>query len=641
MTDEYGISLRLLTGTFKSQMQSIAEESKSWGIKVKQNTTVRPLIQTEAVTIKLAELKRELKDARNEMAHISDPQQFRIAALEVKDLENEIKGLEGALKEANKEKDNSGNQDFWNKMTKNAKRFTLSLFGIHSVWRLISSASHSYMAQDEQLQARTKILANTVGNILAPAIKKVVDIAEYGVIILAKLVQMYTGFNALENVNNKTLDKTTKKATAAAKALAGFDTLTTLSSSSSGAGGLGSLDAMGEFQKKVKEVDEIFKKYAPTIKMISDMLLLAFGAGMVAKIATFIGSASAGTGIAGLGGILGSIATMGAIAVIINCVVNGYQQVKETQAFLEKMSSEEQQKKNKEIHEQLSEIADITDTQRVNAKASLDLWKDSQNPLYKILGLSDGILRNVEGQVKVAGNTATKYKEILATQKLNKTEAQQIYSAAVDQLTTNKLLEDTYKKQGKDTTEIKDISNKYLEVVNELGKQYEIVDGKVIGVKNKTKELNDMKLKDKDLKVNMKGDTKDLETKSNNWFKTFSSGIAKWINTNMSSSAISNLFNLGKKLAGSVLKFDVGTNYVPQDTLAMVHKGEMIVPKKYNPSTSGIGGTNEETNMLLRQLNTTLENKQFNGYISASDITNTAINGINQQSRIMGRSVIK
>jgi prefoldin subunit 5 len=36
--------------------------------------------------------------------------------------------------------------------------------------------------------------------------------------------------------------------------------------------------------------------------------------------------------------------------------------------------------------------------------------------------------------------------------------------------------------------------------------------------------------------------------------------------------------------------FAVGTNYIPQDMIAQVHKGEMIVPAKYNPMTSGIGG---------------------------------------------------
>jgi hypothetical protein len=41
---------------------------------------------------------------------------------------------------------------------------------------------------------------------------------------------------------------------------------------------------------------------------------------------------------------------------------------------------------------------------------------------------------------------------------------------------------------------------------------------------------------------------------------------------------------------GELPSFDVGANYIPQDMIAQVHKGEMIVPAKYNPMTSGIGG---------------------------------------------------
>lgn len=53
-------------------------------------------------------------------------------------------------------------------------------------------------------------------------------------------------------------------------------------------------------------------------------------------------------------------------------------------------------------------------------------------------------------------------------------------------------------------------------------------------------------------------------------------------------------------------KLDVGTNYVARDGLAMIHQGEAVVPKKYNPA---LGGTNQEQiellieqNQLLREL---------------------------------------
>lgn len=43
---------------------------------------------------------------------------------------------------------------------------------------------------------------------------------------------------------------------------------------------------------------------------------------------------------------------------------------------------------------------------------------------------------------------------------------------------------------------------------------------------------------------------------------------------------------------GEMNEFAVGTNYVPKDQIAMIHKGEAIVPAQYNPAAGGIGGGN-------------------------------------------------
>jgi tape measure domain-containing protein len=58
-------------------------------------------------------------------------------------------------------------------------------------------------------------------------------------------------------------------------------------------------------------------------------------------------------------------------------------------------------------------------------------------------------------------------------------------------------------------------------------------------------------------------------------------------------------------------RFAVGTNYVPQDMLAMVHQGEAIVPAAYNPMAGGNPGGNQAELLaelrLLRQQNERLE----------------------------------
>ncbi len=85
--------------------------------------------------------------------------------------------------------------------------------------------------------------------------------------------------------------------------------------------------------------------------------------------------------------------------------------------------------------------------------------------------------------------------------------------------------------------------------------------------------------------------------------------------------------------------FDVGTNYVPKDMEAVVHKGEAIVPKRFN-SSEFFGRGNEEVVEKLEQLIVTLENKDMNAYIDSDAIGRTAKNWINSQKRITGRSVV-
>lgn len=83
--------------------------------------------------------------------------------------------------------------------------------------------------------------------------------------------------------------------------------------------------------------------------------------------------------------------------------------------------------------------------------------------------------------------------------------------------------------------------------------------------------------------------------------------------------------------------FDVGTNYVPHDMVAQIHKGEAIVPAKYN---NGSFGNNEETNSLLRELINLIDSKDLNVRISQNDIGRSAVKFISQQSRINGGALI-
>lgn len=84
-----------------------------------------------------------------------------------------------------------------------------------------------------------------------------------------------------------------------------------------------------------------------------------------------------------------------------------------------------------------------------------------------------------------------------------------------------------------------------------------------------------------------------------------------------------------------------GTDFVPNDQIALLHKGEAVIPKEYNDGIQGapyMGGS--ETNNLLRELIDIVDTKEFRAYISQNEIGRTAVKYINNQSRIQGGSIV-
>lgn len=88
----------------------------------------------------------------------------------------------------------------------------------------------------------------------------------------------------------------------------------------------------------------------------------------------------------------------------------------------------------------------------------------------------------------------------------------------------------------------------------------------------------------------------------------------------------------------SIPRLDTGTNYVPEDQLALIHKGESVIPKKFN--SKEYFGNDEETKVLLRELIRAVDNIDVNPYTTIKDVGQNAVNYINSQRRKLGRSVI-
>ena len=92
----------------------------------------------------------------------------------------------------------------------------------------------------------------------------------------------------------------------------------------------------------------------------------------------------------------------------------------------------------------------------------------------------------------------------------------------------------------------------------------------------------------------------------------------------------------------SVSWYDVGTNYVSEDQLAMIHKGEAIVPAKYNkdPAYQPYSNSNDDILAKLDTLINVVDSKEFKAYISQNEIGKSAVSYINKQSRILGGAIV-
>lgn len=92
-----------------------------------------------------------------------------------------------------------------------------------------------------------------------------------------------------------------------------------------------------------------------------------------------------------------------------------------------------------------------------------------------------------------------------------------------------------------------------------------------------------------------------------------------------------------------VPKLDVGTGYVPNDMLAVIHQGEAVIPKEFNDKEY-FGNNNsketEETNRLLNTLIERVDAIEFSPYIRTKDIGEAALAYANAKTRITGRSVV-
>ena len=603
MEEEYGIELKLLTDKFKVAMSNVSRETKSWANELNDGTT----IDLSDKFVRSKELELEIKNLKKELSTLApDDSAFQEYALAIKEAEDELKSLKNELKGVTEEtkKTSIKMESVFN--PKNARKFLLSLFSIRTVWSLISRASNTAISENDKLNQSISLTNSLLGNILLPVVEKVVNVAQYGAIAIAKIIQMFTGYNAIAKATTNSLKKVSSASKDVNKNLAGFDTLTNLSSNTNLASGIkDGILALNDFQDKVKQVDEIFKKYEDEIKIVTELLGIAFGVGMVKKIAGVLGIAGTvtGAGATGLLGVLNVVGLLAAAAIVIPIAIKGIDKVQQELGGLK---------------EQLAEA--VKSTQNINKETDITADKLEQMALSGEKN-NEWLQKYYEWLVLTIDNNESENKALDSQKTILGLLTGQWQSATKQQSLNN---EETKKMIGR-ISNLKEYLEKQNETLDVNSEKYKQNKDMISQLDKKLKELSGYKA------------TATVEVKAN------TSPFKKKIKDIIAGPTIliSSFFGKGVKESAEkwLNSFDVGTNYVPNDQIAKVHKGEMIVPKKYNPMTSNISNNSDVVNKLDRLIDV-VESKEFSAYLDSEKISKKTISYINNEKRIQGRSVL-
>jgi hypothetical protein len=512
--------------------------------------------QAEYLKIKIDDIRHKLQKA--DMGFEIGEDVFKLEA-QLEKLENQYSKLQ-----AKQEETSAGLTKGMEKGIKSIKRFGFALFGIHSIWLMVSRASSAYLQQDTETANRLQAVWVGLGSFLAPILEKISTLVIKAVKYLNVFIRALTGVDLLARAISKSMDKMNKTAGKSSKTLAGFDELTNIGDTGTSGIDTSWVDAFKDIPidptleekltslgKKIRDIwDTYFAPFFSWMKdnwdglgkwvglvigiiiislaLLSGSWFLAFGL-IVAFVIIFWDEIKAifKLGVDIIWGIIISVWEMvkglfelavsiirGVVSVIVGIFTTGVELIKGV-------------------------FGSITST----IKGVVDGFKTIFN----------GIITFITGVF--TGNWKKAWQGV-----------KDIFKGIMDTL----------------WSVVKFPLNLIIDGFNAL----------ISGI-NK-------------IKFNVP-----------DWVPLI--GGKKWG------------FNIGK-----IPKLEVGTNYVASDGLAFLHKGEAVIPKKFNaPEFFGKVGNDDILNKLDKLIET-VEEKDMNAYISSKAIGNVSIAYQNQQKRIMG-----
>lgn len=599
MNEKYGIELELIMQKFNQKINKVKSAFK--GIENKNIHVDYNGAELESVIIKMKELQG-LLDANAKKPFMSSEEVLKTRV--------QLEKLNKQYTKLAQNQDNikvKGSIGFNNmskgvdQITSKIKRFGLALFSIRGIWSLVSKASSAYLVQDTELSDKLQSVWAGLGSMLAPIIEKIANILMKGVGYINIFIKALTGVDLLARASAKSMDKASKSAKGLNKSLAGFDELNNLDTSAGSNIDTGISNPFASIQnvdlpwaETVKAFGEWVKDNIPTVIGLLGGLaagIIAIKTGLVEVLATKFETST-------LAVATGIIMVVTGVIKLIGDLIN----------YLKDPSWENFGKIITDIGIIIvgfgliigSVPAVIGGAIAIIVGLIVSNWEKIrqflQNGIDWLISKTDWVKENFG----IVGEVIYKYFIMLAQHVLN---------------TFNGVF-----------TGLKGIFDGILNVFKGIF-------------------TGDMKRVLEGFKQIFKGVFDALYGIAKAPLNLIISGINTLIN-----GANKIKFDVpdwvpgfgGKKFGFNIPqipRLNVGTNYVPEDQLAYIHKGEAVVPKKFN-SKEYFGNGNEQTNELIERVIEAIENIEITPYTTIKDVGQASVKYINNKNRQLGRSVI-
>lgn len=646
--EKYGIELELLTARLKQQINSTKTILSNFSKKAKENATIKFDAKTEQLKWKILDLKEELKSI--DTSNYVGKRDFLDTSVKLQKLEEELNNVGNESNEVSNNMNKMGNsvQKALDKSTSKMKKFALSLFSIRSIWSLVSRASSNYMAQDKQLSNQITKTWTSLGAILSPIIEKIVQVFRTLIAYVNYFVKALTGKDfiakAVKKINtyNKSLNKTSKSAKSLNKELTSLDEITNLSFDETKIEDVSSefddfsdiklnksvTDFLDTLAEKLNKAKELLKPIIDWAVEHPDVVLTILGGAVLLKtLSKLTGGTTTGGLLGNLFGSLKNLAAIGIITIGIKIIYDSVEKIKEASDEHKKIIKDNV-KLNKSNTKNTQKLIEIGEKYQKTTKGIDEKTKNYNDTLLKSNKVTGDHLKSIHDQYNWISKLNGSYKDL--DKEIYEVVNQEIFrtNALKKSYDTGKLTNEQAK-QFKETLKEQIIYYANLAKKTKEGTyENEIYNKRIQSLAGTLKEISKEKYSPK-LEVDTTTGEKQKNTFMTNLKKSlkekFSITISALFKGSEAKSKLSSFFtgvnnfaNSIKNVFGGVFKgttssisslinkflpsFDVGTNYVPNDMVAQIHKGEMIVPAKYNPITSGISG-NQETTALLIELN--------------------------------------